>query len=320
MQQSLVKEFSKTAAQAHEAFPDALAMLVVLLVSDTDTPVFVAPIAAEKLTKNTMTLQAAIRKVAQQIVETNSTGIASAHYALANTIVSLIALDNRYTDNYPQNFTKEMDAIFTLDHEIGHLIITKGPSPNEHLSECAADAFATLRHIQRFGKSTDILEYLRDKTVQGAIFDTEIAHYTTDAIELASKEADKMGNRFFELSLRETAILAAKIADEARLAKEALINIQSAYQPIAEHHQTHGRIDADTVRSIIDVMNEHRNDPDVIKIGKRFLNARRLQAFIKKSAAADTSGYWKQALAFLNTHKTETSQQPPRSTTPGMKP
>ena len=159
MQQSLEQTFNETAAAAYKAFPQQLARLVVLLVPDTDKPVYVSPEVAGQLTQSTAAIGDAVARATRYMRDRSWAAYAERDHRLAGTRVNLIALDHEKTAGFfSARYTKEMKLIFTLDHEIGHHIMRNGfpvggVSPQE--AESAADAFAMLRHIQRFGKNTD---------------------------------------------------------------------------------------------------------------------------------------------------------------------
>jgi hypothetical protein len=343
MQQSLAQEFNETAAAAYAAFPAQLARLAILLASDTEAPVYVSPQVAQELTKSTSAIRQAVATYAGILKAKNAAGLSERNALLAGTPVNLIALDS---ENIPGlfngRFTKEMRAIFNLDHEIGHHIVRNGlPSPEKgvtlHKAEAAADAFAALRHIQRFGKNTGQAGNRAENIAYCIILFSDMVHYTSGAIQRAFGIADEMGDDFFNLPLQETAELAAKIADETALDGLTLKKIAEAYLPIAGYCRASMGSPQEIVRKLYDpeatealavfcqgtvtVMANpvHRSDADIFNAGKRFLSAPQLQEFMTKAAAADTGGYWKSALDFINTHNPHTPQ-PQRGANPDVKP
>jgi hypothetical protein len=344
MEQSLAQEFNDTAAAAYAAFPEQLARLVILLTPDTDTPVYVSPQVADELTKSTAEIREAVAKYTGVLKANNASGLAEYKASLAGTPVNLIALDSKNIMGiFTERFTKEMRAIFNLDHEIGHHIIRNGTPSLEkgvtlHKSECAADAFAMLRHIQRYGKNTDRAGNRSENIAYCITLLSDMVHYTSAALQQAFEVADKMGDDFFKLSLHETAELAATIADDTALVGVTLKKIAEAYLPVANYckaNMGNGQeivrklYDADATEAhtilcqgVVSVMANpaNSNDPDIFNAGKRFLSAPQLKEFMTKAAATETGGYWKSALGFINTHKPDASQQTPRSTSPGMKP
>jgi hypothetical protein len=98
----------------------------------------------------------------------------------------------------------EMEAVFQFDHEVGHLL-----SPNNEMAEYVADAYAVIRHFQRFPNSTAI-DKLADMRAAGLFFG-DAAHFTSPMV--AEIVADK--GKFDTLSLRETAKLAYNFARES---------------------------------------------------------------------------------------------------------
>jgi hypothetical protein len=281
MQQSLAHSFNETAAAAYAAFPKELKRLVVVL----GRPVFISPKVAGKLTKDTAAIREALAEIKSEMYDT--------HVALDGENITASA-----------RLTKRMKALYALDHEIGHHILKNGfPAlfdGSGHLAESAADVFATLRHIQRFGKNTGLAENSRNRAAAAAVLFADTDHYTTDAVERALKFADEMGEGFFKLSLRETAEHAAKIADECALDNKTLKRISDAFQPVATYCAAHigdaweisAKLNAEDkeayaifCRQTLAVMKKYHNDPAVVKAGERFLSRPSIQNFMAATPA-----------------------------------
>jgi hypothetical protein len=326
MEQSLAQEFKKTLVAAHEAFPEKLANLVVLLVPASNKPVYVSPQIADQLTNSTAAIRKAVKEIANDMRARNHVGKAYSKYKLNETPVRLIALNSdsitgAFADPYTP-YTKEMDAIFTLDHELGHLILWNGSrsifGTSPQLAESAADAFAMLRHIQRFGKNTDQAGRLCERLANLVVMRCDTEHYTSNAVQRAIEIADEMGDDLFKLSLRETARLAAEIADDNHLDQRTLDKIGMAYVPIAMDPAYINDWDK-LCRKTIEIMREHRHDAEIFKAGKRCLNSPMLKRFMAREAMPKRDVYWKKALAFVNTHDPH-ARPKRRSANPGMRP
>jgi len=312
MQSSLAQEFNKTATAAYRVFPKELERLTVLLVPSSDAPVYVSPTVARALTQSTAAVNDSVRELAKTMHDLNAVGVASNGYTLGGTPVNLIALQDssEIKGLFSDRFTREMDIIFTLDHEIGHHIVKNGHPTSRffgaspHLTESAADAFAMLRHIQRFGKNTDQAGNLAQKVAGYAVLFADTEHYTTNALQRAIKVADEMGDYIFSLPLHQTAELAAKIAAESELDRKALKRIRDAYKSCARNCEARignrrdvltklydGDKDACALycRETLAVMRRHQNDPAVFKAGKEFLNYPPVKKFMMEAAAPNTN-------------------------------
>jgi hypothetical protein len=312
MQESLAQIFNVTAAAAYKAFPQELDNLVVLLAPTAETPVYVSPGIADQLTKNIAAVKEAVAERAELMRIHNASGIAHKYYPLAGTVVKMIALNENVRGLFSPRYTKEMRAILVLDHEIGHLAVKTGHTSNGHLNECSADAYATLRHIQRFGKNTDQAKAHGDRNARSIVLFRDAEHYTTDTVQRVrqlSAEMDISG-----LSLHETADLAEKIADECCLDSETLEKIRIAFLPVnnacltgmGSRREILGKLYAEDrdayalfCRETISVMREHRDDPDIFKAGKRFLTSfPAVKKFMQEWA--ETDPVWKDALNFMD--------------------
>lgn len=79
-----------------------------------------------------------------------------------------------------------------FDHEIGHILCMFGFNGGNY-SECTADAYATARHVQRFGVDTGISE-LRLQALAVSLFtndDDKGCHFTSPVIDLVMRQARK---------------------------------------------------------------------------------------------------------------------------------
>jgi len=334
MQESLTKTFNKTAAAAYKAFPRELSHLVILLVPSSDTPVFVSPAIADKLTKDTAEIKKYVEKLAKKMVAMNAAGLASKYEYLADTRINLIALvdDKNIRGIFSERYTKEMRVIFNLDHEIGHHILKNGYSLSpdrsaRQLAEGVSDAYAMLRHIQRFGNNTDHAGFYGESRAYSILYgDTE--HYTTNTVQRTIQVADEMD--ISGLSLQETVKLAEKIALECRISSEALEKIRDAYQPVAQACKNHVgspfvianklyNEDKDAYalycEGTVAVMIRHRNDADIFRAGKQFLSYPPIRKFMVK--LAETYPDWKTTLDFVDNHIPAQPAPPRKKINPG---
>lgn len=131
-------------------------------------------------------------------------------------------------ENNKEAFAK-YSLVFLIDHELGHLVtaphINKESRDksftardghdnnigNAH-DEAMADAYALIRHVQRFGNDTGYLEYIRDQRAMDLVVKGDAGHYTSQTIDAVI--AAKNQGQFNNLSPQECAKMAATIADQ----------------------------------------------------------------------------------------------------------
>lgn len=278
LQASLVRQFNQAAAAARGAWPEKLENLLVLVMPPA-VGMGVSVNAEKCLTKNTVVVQQAVSYATDFLKKNSSTvGFANRdHFRDDEVCIPVVALKDCAGIEAPRNI-KEMNALHTFDHEIGHLVV-KGGFPDfkseRHLAECAADAYALLRHVQRFGLQSGFFEYYNraGKVVLGL----SPIHYTSIVNEKVKQIAE--GRDISRLSLRETAELAGQIALVYVLHPRQLDKIADAFISVAELYRQHITEGTNTdaawsfvYKGILDVMKEHRHDPDIFSAGKRFFN------------------------------------------------
>ena len=312
MQKSLAEKFNEIITAEHNAFPKELKKLVVLLLPSSKTPVFVAPEIAEHLTNNVAAVKEAVEERTNSLRKNNSDGVSNRNYFLGGKIVKIIALDEKPMNTYSLRYTEEMDITANLLHEIGHLIIKKGGPfatiSQKHLSECTANVYTALRHIQLFGKETDFFEYYGNYA-SAIVLDTSPIHYTDDVLKKAKQLSEEID--ISALSLPQTAELAEKIAQENKLSKRTLKKISSAFLPVKKAYEKAGGLDVTCLRKCVDIMQEHQEDSDIFMAGKRFLDDLEIQEYLKNEAKTDS--YWKDALNFIENHQIKPVQiKPPK--------
>ncbi len=130
-------------------------------------------------------------------------------------IKSVVFHRDRHTLYDPDN--RAIDDIGTFDHETGHVL---SPEAQGTLAENTADAYAALRHVQRFdGQKTD-LEYAAWKRSVMFIASGQTSHLTTFTLDKII--IDRATANFVSLTPAETAAIAKTYAhthtpDEDRL-------------------------------------------------------------------------------------------------------
>jgi len=291
---SLSAVFNESAASLYKAFPERLDKLVVL-VMPLEQPVYISPDIAEHLSGNVAAVKEAVAEITDYLRRHNMHGVADLHYALAKKTVKIIGLTKSSSNACSARYTEEMDAVTTFDHEIGHLVVKNGFSDNYHLAECAADAYAALRHVQRYGMDTDFLEYY-DRSYN-VIQELIPIHYTNAVLQKALRLAEERD--ISRLSLRETAELAATIAKECRLYKKTLEKLSGAFRSARDVFEKSGWNER-VLRECVKVMRENKDDPDVYRAGKSVLSDPVLKKIINKM-----NPFWQDAFEWMARHEKE---------------
>jgi hypothetical protein len=101
---------------------------------------------------------------------------------------------------------------FVFDHEIGHAICRDAfGSVYSNLKESIADAFATLRHYQRFGAQSTALDHLPAMRAVGLVFRPDDGtHFTSPVVQQIIE--DRKNIDFTALTLAETTQAARRYA------------------------------------------------------------------------------------------------------------
>lgn len=319
MSAALAEIFNRSAAAMHEAWPEKLERLVVLVTS-SEEPIYVSPAIAEHLTNNAVAVREAVHGRRLDLQRRGILGVVHERYLLAGEIVQLIGMNAQPPGIYSARYTQKMLSIAIFDHEMGHLVVKGGYAHSAlfaHRAECAADAYAALRHIQRFGMETDFFEhYNKAKLI---VLGISAIHYTDAVVQQVKRLAET--ENLSSLSLRETAALAAKIASQCYIPDPILKKISAAFAPVQQagirqigskaavsEESRQENVDAWLLfcRETLAVIKEHRDDPDIFRAGKRFLSHPVSKKFMAEWAQTDP--FWKEALDFMGQHNPENAQ------------
>lgn len=296
MQKNLTQIFNETAAKAHDAFPLAFKSMVIFQTSD-NAPLYVSPEFAEHLYKNIDSVRKSIRDMGKEMERLNAAGMASAYFPVGGQVGQMIALQNNPGGVFTNGYTPEMRAVYVLDHEIGHHVVKNGRNMGRHLGEAAADAYASLRHIQRYGQATDFFDYLNKSSM--VVLGHSPIHYTRDTMMRVRELAWEQD--ISQLSLQETALLAERLAQESHLQQSKLDKIAQAFsgaeKVYAEKLGTKNEIVAKTyakdhaaydlfLRETLKVMQANK-DADVQRAAYEFFQYPPMQEFTRNAVATN---------------------------------
>ncbi len=134
----------------------------------------------------------------------------------------------------PQHNNTEMWQRYVLDHELGHaltMVSIDKQSQKEtsfgNKAECEADAYAMIRHFQRYGADSDFPAYVRDLRNMNAVHKGDITHWTSRAIErvIVLNQQGALAH----LTPEQSRDLAVEIAGQTALSADAAHNMQEAF-------------------------------------------------------------------------------------------
>lgn len=105
-----------------------------------------------------------------------------------------------------------MVDVFSFDHEIGHVLVAPENRNEFNLNEHYADAYAVIRHLQRFGNDDSVIKNLTAMRAAELTLQGDGSHFTSPMVEKII--ADSKDTDFTALSLQETVERAKQYADE----------------------------------------------------------------------------------------------------------
>ncbi len=296
MQKELGAIFEQTAREAYDAFPRQLRTLF-LFMTDAKTPVYLAPATAAKLSSATQEVSRVIARETAYIKRRNCVGMAYHPMRVAGHMVKMIGVHSDVSGVFNKRYTKDMRSVYVLDHEIGHQVVPRG-MVSGYLAECRADAFATLRHLQRYGFDTDYFVLMT--RAHSVVLGTSPVHYTTDIMEAVRAYA--RDNDISGLPLAATARLADRLVRSLPVGSADIHRLAKKFRPAARMAVRHCGGKKELVDALYDrdhdayevfcretasVMRAHPADARVISAGQRFLNFPPVHDFITARAKAD---------------------------------
>jgi hypothetical protein len=172
---------------------------------------------------------------------------------------------------------------YVIDHEMGHLLVKEGSitKRNSNLEECAADAFAALLHIQRFGYQAEKFYQFMSKSNLITSFNDPI-HYTDAALDAVATIAETDITTIENMSLDKTIETASHIARIHRTGEKELRRMARAYQAVHDYYKKNPDDDIGRITRVIDVMWQHRYDVAIYRPGARHLHRPITQSILKK--------------------------------------
>ncbi len=186
--------------------------------------------------------------------------------------ISLIFLGDKQIPkgNQPLSHQQSLDLLHTLDHELGHLVMPGGlytPSSSadrDLLSENMAEAYAQLRHYQRFGTQQTRLTHNAQELARSFVFNSKSygTHYyypTTRAIEKRRNNIDFKG-----LSVSDIAGLARRFALEFTPSTALVDDLNTVFAPCRRAYKEGGM--SEGLKALYDLIIKCPS-PHVVQLG-----------------------------------------------------
>lgn len=170
----------------------------------------------------------------------------------------------------------EKDILFVLDHELAHLVVKDPPLAGENeqykssIREAVADAYALIRHYQRFGTGTECVDrYVSPfARADGLIFGGDATHFT--AFTLQAISAARNALNIHELDEESTARIARNFALRHTPQPETIAKLAEKFRPVKKAWER----DRDAgLRMLIEVTLDPSNDADIFRTGETWLRA-----------------------------------------------
>lgn len=269
-----LKEIFKAAAQAyHRAYPQVLKHFVVYSKSGF---VYVSPPALERM-EDFDTEKEALQVLKEDMEASGYPAYAhrieldDPHPAPVNAV--LLDLRYRFCKSAADSRSQKMASVFVLDHEIGHFVVRRGipgftNQARQHLRECAADAYAALMHIKRFGGITDGFWQIAGERAGEIVYGSR-DHYTRAVFSAVAQVAER--TNVAALSMPDIERLAGRVARRYHYSTRRLNKIRHAFSA-ARHTYAHAgslvpKVFTDTAKAML----QHRQDSDIYRAGKLLL-------------------------------------------------
>lgn len=155
------------------------------------------------------------------------------HFGGASNFVYIYTGDDRQQFFSPR-VSRAQEMTFIFDHEFAHAHIQSGGSDNRFLAETTADAYALIRHIQRFGGNTPLAtEVVATRARDTAFRPNGIFNFSCAALEYIVQNPDKID--YAALTPAQTSALAETIAQQHAPDGPLLKRLHSAFNPLHQN-------------------------------------------------------------------------------------
>lgn len=202
-------------------------------------------------------------------------------------------------------FSKKKSKIFDFDHEVGHLVAEMPYNiKTQNQKESIADVFAILMHVKRFGnQDLKLFDNVAYNYSNYLILSDDAGYYTSKSIFAAKKFAEEIDIE--KLSLNQIKICATQIGSSFALSENKLEKINKTYKKVGEIFDEEKSTKREYLQEIAKTMLAHKNDEDIYRAGKLFLESQKTSIVIEK--LRKTNSFWSKALTEMKKHEEETN-------------
>ena len=199
---------------------------------------------------------------------------------LKSIFVANDAQDNaRFPMMADEHNNTQMWHRYVLDHELGHAVTiltidkqSMKTSSFGNKAECEADAYAMIRHYQRYGENSTFPEYVRDLRNMNAVHKMDVTHWTSRAVQ---KVIDlNVAGKLKGMTPQQSRDLAVQIAQETHLSADAEHNVGKAFKPVVMGAVAKKMTDADKAMYFVDAVcraGAETASPAVLEICKAYV-------------------------------------------------
>lgn len=187
---------------------------------------------AEKKKKEILSLMGSDRGLSKEIAFRHSNRTSSTFQSGKDGGLFVLLFQNGTDTHLFRAAIRQQVQAFVFDHEVGHALVPGGtPSANDDarlLSENIADAYAVIRHFQRYGTDSSAIGDLVATRACHFILEGHNEYFTSPVVEQILMHRNKMDwNR---LSPAETVTLARKFAVDHAVKPEFMAEANEAFK------------------------------------------------------------------------------------------
>jgi len=256
--------FNREVATAIADFPELKGRFVFINIPDDQT------IASIEQGRTLLAAPEQFNYVAAQIAgSAKASGTSLATKVKAANLDVLAFMPLPYSIFAGRDQSGEMEAVAEFNHELGHLVVDGAFSAADTCyKETAADVFAALRHIQRYGDDSRATSKAGWYRAFDFIMTGDAGHFSTFGLDaLAALQAD--GTNIAALTPSQTAALAKTIADDHAPDADAQARLTAAFKPAREVMQESREVQ--TCLKEIARLSLETEEEDTFRTGERAL-------------------------------------------------